>query len=273
MLRVGEDLRRRAVLDHPPGVDDRHVVGEALHDGEVVGDQHHCHPPFAPQRVQEAQDLVLDGDVESRGRLIGEEQLRLVGERDRDRDPLAHAARQLVRVLAEPLLGRRDAHLTQQVEGPSASGGLARAAVDDHRLGDLVADPAHRIEGCQRILRHHPDRGPERPPERRVAAAQHVDAIDLHGARSRHVGQRERAHDRPQDHGLARAGLPDHPQRLPRRERQRHMIDRLDEAPGRVESCGQLGDPEDGRVSLGPLDGFPLGVEPTSGRDLARCDE
>ena len=39
------------------------------------------------------------GHVERRGRLVGDQQVRLAGQRDRDHDPLPHAARQLVRVV------------------------------------------------------------------------------------------------------------------------------------------------------------------------------
>ena len=47
---------------------------------------------------QQRQDLVLDRDVEGRRRLVAQQHARLAGERDRDHDPLAQAARQLVRV-------------------------------------------------------------------------------------------------------------------------------------------------------------------------------
>ena len=63
------------------------------------------------QRAHQVEDLRLDGDVERRGRLVGDQQPRLAGQRHRDHRALAHAARQLVRILVEALLGRRDAHL------------------------------------------------------------------------------------------------------------------------------------------------------------------
>ena len=53
-------------------------------------------PPAAAG--EHAEDLGLDRHVERGGRLVGEDQPRLGGQRDRDADPLAHAAGQLVRV-------------------------------------------------------------------------------------------------------------------------------------------------------------------------------
>ena len=65
---------------------------------------------------EQVEDLRLHRDVERGGRLVGDQQLGLAGERDGDRHPLAHAAGKLVRILAQPLLGRRDADLGQQLD-------------------------------------------------------------------------------------------------------------------------------------------------------------
>ena len=64
-------------------------------------------PCSRAQPREQLDDLQLDGDVERRGRLVGDQQLRLGGERERDHHALAHAARELVRVAAQdPLAGR-----------------------------------------------------------------------------------------------------------------------------------------------------------------------
>ena len=69
-------------------------------DAEVVGDQDHRHPALAAQVVEQLQDLRLDRHVERGRRLVGDQQLGLAGERDRDHHALAHAAGELVRVVA-----------------------------------------------------------------------------------------------------------------------------------------------------------------------------
>ena len=66
-------------------------------------------PKLRLQVGEDAQDLRLHDHVERRRRLVRDEELRPQDERERDHDPLAHAARELVRVLAEAR--RRDAHL------------------------------------------------------------------------------------------------------------------------------------------------------------------
>ena len=59
-----------------------------------------------PSRVcrsfSSCQDLRLHGDVERGGRLVGDQQVRLVGERHRDHDALALPAGELMRIAREP---------------------------------------------------------------------------------------------------------------------------------------------------------------------------
>ena len=102
MLHVREQRGRGGLLDDLAGVHHGDVVGAPGHDAEVVGDEHHRHVAVSLLVLEEVEDLRLHRDVERGGGLVGEEHRRAAGERDRDRDALAHAARQLVRVLVEP---------------------------------------------------------------------------------------------------------------------------------------------------------------------------
>ena len=65
---------------------------------------------------EQLQDLRLHGDVERGGRLVGDQQVRLVGERHRDHDALALAAGQLVRIALQPGFGIGNADLRQQLQ-------------------------------------------------------------------------------------------------------------------------------------------------------------
>ena len=116
MLRPLEHLGRRALLDDLALAHDVDAVGHLAHDAEVVGDQQHGHAELALQLLQQLEDLRLDGDVERGGRLVGDQQVGLVGERHGDHDALALAARELMRIGAEPLLGIVEADLAQQLE-------------------------------------------------------------------------------------------------------------------------------------------------------------
>ena len=105
---VVQDGGGGAGLDDLAGVHHRDVVADVGDHAEVVADDDHRQAGVADQRPQQAEDLGLHGDVEGGGRLVGDQQLRLAGQRQRDADPLRHAAGQLVRVaLQHPLRRRR----------------------------------------------------------------------------------------------------------------------------------------------------------------------
>jgi len=85
-------------------------------------------PHAAPgdQLVDDRQHLELDGDVERRGRLVGDQQVGLGDQHLGDHDALAHAARDLVRVEIIDRIGIADAHRPHHLDALSfASARLA----------------------------------------------------------------------------------------------------------------------------------------------------
>ena len=80
-------------------VDD--AVGGAS-DARVVGDDDHRLPALPVEAPEEGHDLGRSGRVEVAGRLVGQQQRRLVHEGSRERDPLLLAARELHRPVAGP---------------------------------------------------------------------------------------------------------------------------------------------------------------------------
>ena len=90
-------------------------------------------PSSSLQPQQQLQDLVLDGDVERRGRLVGQQQLRPAGQRDRDHRALPHAAGELVRIVVEPPLRVRDADLVQQLDRRAPRRRAAQAGMRGER--------------------------------------------------------------------------------------------------------------------------------------------
>ena len=70
--------------------------------------------------LQHVEDLRLHGDVQRGGRLVADQQVGIVGDRDRDHDALALAAGQLVREGPRPALGLGDADELEQLDGAGA---------------------------------------------------------------------------------------------------------------------------------------------------------
>ena len=112
-----EQHRRRRLLDDAAGVHHGDLVGAPGDDAEVVGDEHHRHEAVGLLVLQEVEDLGLHGHVEGGRRLVGEQQAGTAGQGEGDHHALAHAARQLVRVLVEAPLGLGDVDRAEQRDG------------------------------------------------------------------------------------------------------------------------------------------------------------
>ena len=107
---------------------------------------------------QQIEDLRLDGDVERRRRLVGDQQPRIAGDRHGDHHALVHAAGELVRkgaTAGSPGPECRPA--------PGVRRTRRRAALRSSRswmrkcLADLIADREAGIERCRRLLEDHRD--------------------------------------------------------------------------------------------------------------------
>ena len=89
---LGEDLLSGGLFHGPAGVHDHYLVGPALDDSEVVGDEDHRHAPLGTEVVEQVQDVLLDGDVQGRGGFIGDEDPWFARQGCCDHDPLAEAS-------------------------------------------------------------------------------------------------------------------------------------------------------------------------------------
>jgi hypothetical protein len=93
----------------------RHVAD----DGEVVADEKIGQPELGLQILHQVEDLRLHRDVESRGRLVADDEVRLRCERPRDGDALALAAGELMRKL-HAVFGRKADQFKQVADALSA---------------------------------------------------------------------------------------------------------------------------------------------------------
>src|SRR5262249_28430030 len=101
MSRVGVELLGRRDLDDLAQVHHGYAGRDVLDDREVVGDEQVREAELGLQILEQVHDLRLDRDVEGGDRLVGDDQLGIHGQGPRDPDPLALAARELVRIAAQ----------------------------------------------------------------------------------------------------------------------------------------------------------------------------
>src|SRR6266853_5859620 len=117
-----EKLRDRRLLDDASRIHDDDALGELRNDTEVVRDQHHRHAEFLAQLAQKLEDLGLDGDVERSCRLIRNQKTRPARDGHRYHDPLAHAARQTMRVIVGAAAGIGNADKIEQLDRAAPRG-------------------------------------------------------------------------------------------------------------------------------------------------------
>ena len=220
-----------ALLDDAAGIHHVDAVGVARDDAEIVGDDHQGDPEALAEVFHQLQDLGLDGDVERGGRLVGDDQRGIAGQRDGDHHPLTHAARQFVRVLVEAAGGIGDADQIEQRLCAGAGGRLRQSEMDDERFGDLRRDGEHRVERGHRLLEDHrdvlaaqPPHGVARQPGKVLAAEQDAAADDASGMR------RQQPHDAQRGHRFAAAGFADHGDEFARAHIVAHAVDGTDDA-------------------------------------------
>ena len=162
---IGMGRRRKEgldgrLLDHLSSVHDDHP-GAGLGDHcQIVGNQQHRQSQLLAKLLQQLEDLSLDGDIEGRGRLVGNQEIGFGSQRDSDHHPLSLSARELMGVVLETLARRRDGDQIQQPLGFQLGLPPRDTAMHPHGLGDLEADGKYRVQGRHRLLEDHPDTRP-----------------------------------------------------------------------------------------------------------------
>ena len=157
MGRAVVNVEGVAALDDLAGVHDVHPVGIPGHHAQVMGDDDQGDAHVPGQLLHQFQDLRLDGHVQRRGGLVGDDQFGLAAQGHGDHHPLAHAAAQMVGILAQPPVGVRNPDQVQQLQRPRPRRVVVHVQVVGQRLGKLPPDGQHGIERGHGLLEHHRD--------------------------------------------------------------------------------------------------------------------
>ncbi len=201
-----------------------------------------------PQFAHQIEDLRLDGDVERGGRFVGDQQLRIAGQRDCDHRALAHAARQIVRIFVEAFFRRGNFDARQQIDGPFPRLLRRQTAVADEHLGDLIADRQAGVERGHRLLEDHGQPVAAQIAHvvigklKQIAAVEHHRAVDLGVFR-------QQAHQRERRDALAAAGFADDAESGSERDGEIDLIDCMRHAAAvAVEGDAQAGNVDQRRL-------------------------
>lgn len=149
---VGEEFVDFRFFDDPSGVHDNHAVAVLGDESQVVRDEDGGGSHVFSHVAQEGEDLVLDGDVEGGGRLVGDDEFRFAGEGDGDDDALLHASREGVRVAFGDDFRAGDFDFGEEFQHVAPGFVGCAAAVLHDGFGYLGADGAGGVEGVHRFL-------------------------------------------------------------------------------------------------------------------------
>ena len=149
------ELLGRAAFYDLAGVHDEDFVGEISGRRDVMGYVEKSQLEPVSQVVKEVEHFETDRDVEHRYRFVGQEHARVGSQGTGERHPLALAARQLVGVLGQELLGRREVDLLHQ--GRELGVELAFrpfVLVQFDRSLEVVTHRVHRVQRRERVLEY-----------------------------------------------------------------------------------------------------------------------
>ena len=248
MQRGIQHLAHIAVFHHAAGVHHRDLVGEAGNHRQVMRDPDQRGAEVGAELLRLGKDLALDGHVERSGRLVRHDQFRLVQKRDGDRDALAHAARELMRVGFQPLVRGGDAHHAQCIARALAGFVLRDLGMRQHRLDHLRVDPEYRIQRHHRVLEDHRDLVAAKGAHAFLGQLREVVSLEQDAAADDAARRIDQAHDGKAGDGLARARFADQPQHLAARHAEGDIVHRLHHAGAGEEMRAQVADFECGRA-------------------------
>src|SRR5471032_2279455 len=198
------------------------------------------------QAHEEVEDLRLGGHVQRRGRFVGDQQVRIEGQGHGDHHPLALTAGQFERIsLAQPQRVRQ-ADITEQIDHPLLTHPGRTLTMGTQGFIDLPTHAQQWIERTHRLLEHHTEGPAAQLAHPLLVAPGQVLAAKTQAATLDVQGRRQQAQQRLGQHRLAGTRLTDQAQALPRRQRQRQVIQRMAAVGPRGQGDTQLLDAQQG---------------------------
>ena len=99
---IGVQALDAGLFNRAAGVHHQRPVGELGHHTQVVSDDQDASAGHIACGLEDLEDLRLHRDIECSGRLVADDQVRVIGDRDGDHHPLALAAGKFMREGSRP---------------------------------------------------------------------------------------------------------------------------------------------------------------------------
>ena len=250
MLWSVEERPDVGLLDDLPGVHNGHPIGHLCHQPQVVGDEDHRGARVTLQVEDQVEDLRLDGHIERRRGLVGDQQFRLERQCHGDHHPLCHPTRHLVGIETGASPRIWDPHLGEHCHRLLLANLVRHVPMDFVNLGDLPADLVHRVERRSRLLEDH--RYPVAPQLGHLVArhAGQVAPVEHDAAGHDLPGTGHQPHDRERCDRLSAARLADQTEHLSTVDVEVDPVHRPDDPVPREEMRLQIADLEEMAVLI-----------------------
>src|SRR5215218_9191577 len=239
VTRMVEELLHVPELDDAPGVSRGYPIGQLGGQGKVVGDEDHGEAVLVFEVPQHLDNGPLGQHVQRGGGFVQDQNARVQQEAERDHDPLAHPAGELVREGPEHPIRIQLYHL-QTLRGPLREGaaleGPIRLAVVLCGVGEVISDTHHGIKRVEGRLEDHRALPPAEAPERLIVEARQIQYLFRGGAEDDLAAGdrgilRQQTHQGEPECRLARAALAYKGQALVISQVEAHPAYRLHLAP------------------------------------------
>ena len=241
---LGEEFLGGAALDDLAHVHDDDIVGDVLHDGEVVGDEEVGEAELVLEVHEEVEDLGLDGHVEGRDGLVADDELGVEGEGAGYADALASSSVEFVGVGVVKAV--READSGHELAHPVLVFLVGiHFAVDLQGLADDGGHGVAGIDGGVGVLEDHLHAGAE-GFQLPGGGCRHLGAVVDDGAGGGFVEADEEAARR----GLAAARLADHAEGFSLFYIEGDVVDGVETSACRLEILAEVADAEYGRGGI-----------------------
>ena len=153
MKGVGKQFLGLSLFYQRTEIHDSDAMRDITNNAYIMGDKQQAEVHFFLQAGEHVEDLSLNGNVESRYRLVADYELGIDDQSAGNAQALDLTARKLVRITEIVLFGK--AYLLQDVDDRSTAAGRIADALNDHRLLEQRTYALTGIHRRQCVLEYH----------------------------------------------------------------------------------------------------------------------
>lgn len=184
--------RVRLVFDERAGTQDEDTIGDGGEQARIVADDEHGKVPLRAKLLEQIEHAALREGVERGGRLVCEQERRLLGERLCDGYALCFSAAELMRKGCGNALGIGEAGCAEGCED------CAAASVGRKHVAKLRFDAAIRAEAAEWILKDEADTAAAQGAALRRGDVEQIAILQAKSGAAEARGRRRHAEDTAQ---------------------------------------------------------------------------